>query len=206
MNIQTPPRCERSPRIALRPILSSESLDECRAPGAEAQVSGFSHRRCRRAPLRERILCRGLQIYREPGDQTGRRSNEGARRPLRTSEQPGRLSGHRRPHHPSLVAQIREDTGRAPIATSSRRSAGWMRWASITAVSSRRRCCFSAPIRRSKPRRPWPAPTIAGSASASWPTSRPSISMLYLPFNDPEAAYQDREGFRRPARASSASW
>ncbi len=49
-------------------------------------------------------------------------------------------------------------------------------------------------------------------AYARWLTEKvlaaePRIrSMLYLPFNDPKASEQDGRGFRRQARASSASW
>ena len=46
--------------------------------------------------------------------------------------------------------------------------------------------------------RAWPAPITAGSATRS-STHEPRIrSMLYLPFNDPEAALQDGRGIRRP--------
>ena len=88
-----------------------------------------------------------------------------------------------------------QGTQRRSIATSTGRSTGWTPWASTTPACSRRRCCSSACIRRSRSRSRSAAPITTGCASASCAEEPRIVSMLYLPFNDPEWAYRTVRDF-----------
>ena len=119
---------------------------------------------------------------------------------------PGRLSGYRRPHHPSLAAQIREDAGRRRIATSSLTK----RWMDAMGVDYA--CLFPTPmlylglhpqveieVALARAYNRWLCEHILAAGAAHRLDALPAVQRS-------RSRLQDGEGFRRQARASSASW
>ena len=201
-----------NPPADCRGIRYLQAAGACGPAGAPAQLQRFHHRRYQLAPLRDRPSHGNLRIYRGAGDPpaTARRSRaRWACRCFRSAAATRRWAG-------ASPARRRAAWRRARSRTAASRDIELtLRWmdamgVDYRAASFRRRCSSSACIRRSRSRWRWRGPITAGCATACCAHEPRIRSMLYLPFNDPEACYKmvkefgDKQG-RRRLHASPAS-
>ncbi len=199
MNIQTPVNEVRNLRFD--EFSSLESPAKATEQARKRNYQDFLIVDVDLASLRERILQRDLQVHREPGASPAGDRNppraaaapacSAARSAIRTSAGASRATG---------CASTRRSRTPASTATSRRRCAGWTPWASTMP------CLFPTPMLFLGTHPQVEVEVAMARAynrwlvrARSWPKEQRIVSMLYLPFNDPEATLQDGQGFRRQA-------
>src|SRR5262249_1806995 len=190
---------QRSAQARRRGLLDHAAPRARLAAGARAQLPGFSHRRRGRAPLRERILQRSLRIHREPGDPPPGGRIGKAWGPCLDARRHNRLPGYRRRitrhelrrhdihRHDKLGGGNHPDVAMTPE---------WM-----DAMGVDYSCLFPTPMLFLGLHPQVEVEVAMCRAYNRWLCERilavePRIvSMLYLPFNDPDAAYKTVKDF-----------